>query len=356
MTSALLRALGRTAAIENHHTAKDPTASTLQALDTNNDGHVDAGEVVAFAQKEGLDTGSATEDFSDLDTNGDGLLDSAELLQVLSAGPINSTSVVNVGKAPKLKEVQPHIVHGIAAEKPVSTKVAKHEARISIQSAQTSPLAAALHDAQSAKKVQPLPRQQPPQTLPDDSESVEATPQAEQIQQVIVPPPPTPVDRMVKHFAQVLRNADIVPTHEDTVKLAKGFVTSAAGYAHGDVARMTVESAAKEVAEQLFIAETAEARARVLDRKAAENRANATVLAKITTQEALNAGAAAAHQKANELLSQIAKLEDQAERAQVRSAALHSKAKLETEEASELMGVADRALNRVPTSTPSAHA
>jgi hypothetical protein len=202
---------------------------------------------------------------------------------------------------------------------------------------------------------------------------------------------PTPVERMVKHFAQVLRTAEVVPSGGVVVKLApqpmrksangaepsisskvaagaarkeqRTIVQSAAtklaasdeqthagttAHTRAKVTRATVQSAAKEVAEQLAVAEAAQEKARVLDRKAAEQRANATVLAKFTTQEALNAGAAAAHKKASDLLQRISRLEDSAERAQIRSSALHSKAKLETEEASELMMVADHALNQAP--------
>jgi hypothetical protein len=352
MTSMLLRAVGRANALVEHDSSKDASEETLNMFDTNKDGRVDPSEVSAFASNEGLDPESVTEDFSGLDSNGDGVLDSSELLQVLGGEPTNISGAGNaapLNKQPAEKPVPPHhlqpqfVIKGLAADNPAAAKPALHGPKMSIQQPRHAVVPAAKQEGQVPNVEEQM------------AQSVQSSGAKQAVQSQPLPEAgkPTPVDRMVKHFAQVLRNADVLPIHEDTVKLAKGFVTPAAGYTAGDFTRVTVESAAKEVAEQLFIAETAEARARVLDRKAAEGRANATVLAKLTMQEALNAGATAAHAKANELLAKIAKLEDQAERAQVRSAALHSKAKLETEEASELMEVADRALNHVPAGAKS---
>merc|ERR1719375_1871238 len=105
---------------------------------------------------------------------------------------------------------------------------------------------------------------------------------------------PSAVERMEKHFAEVLRNAEVMPVpSDDAIGLSKQHMTSEAREA---------AVAAREVAEQLSIAEAAEARARALDRRAAEEHGNETALAKLTIQEALNAGAAAAHKKANALL------------------------------------------------------
>jgi len=427
----------------------DPTAETLSLIDANQDGQIDRGEVSAFAQTEGLDIASATDDFSAVDTNGDGTLDPSELIQVVGNGapgsaaaaqPVTSPAKVSPpssAKPPASAKTAtvavphmvatraastvsvPHVVKGLAAQKPPVTSMDKHGfephidmqaktnpalrpkklkavpqaidgAKKSIQAAQ--PLQAvdgAKEIAEAAKLSQAMDAVKKtiePATLPQamggqkkTDETTRSTPvepvvkhfaQVDSAAQVVEAAEkiteaakPTPVDRMVKHFAQVLRTAEIVPVQAQTLKPAvtstvadpveaemhKSAATALkVSSAVATEARVSVQSAAKEVSEQLSIAEAAEAKARVLDRRAAEELANATVLAKLTTQEALNAGAAAAHSKANELLSRIAKLEDQAERAQVRSAALHSKAKLETDEASELMAVADRALNRSP--------
>jgi len=389
MTTFILRAVSRVDA----HSALSPTAQTLSALDLNHDGNIDKSEVASFADDEGLDAASSTDDFSGLDANGDGVLDSSELLQVLSGdGPASNVSAsandaiaaAKVAVAAEQKgevaatkpilaateqsaSVRPHVVKGLAADKPTpSLRPAKLEAKISIQDAvpasvpdtkkkaeaELSRLVAgiAVPEPVATKAETPQPVAATPPKAPQElaiAEAIAVENAAKALEPLVKAPVArepikiTPVERMVKHFAQVLRTAEVVPLREQPQKLAKK--------APKTKNRATVQSAAKEVAEQLFIAEAAQGRARVLDQNAAEARANATVLAKLTTQEALNAGAAAAHKKADALLAKIAKLEDQAERAEVRSAALHSKAKLETEEATELMAVADKALNHAPS-------
>lgn len=314
---------------------EDPTAETLNEIDANQDGHIDPSEVASFAQSEGLDTASATDDFSGIDTNGDGTIDPAELIQVVGTGSPAVQGSTTTRQAMPLAPVPKgalHVISGPAAEKPALRATGKHQPHIGIQATHTA-------RAPTPKNVK---------AVPTAKVVVPATAEPAPVLEVVKKPAtdgakPTPVERMVKHFAQVLRTADVVPVRAETL-------TPTAAPVPDLDPRAMVQSAAKEVAEQLHIAEAAESQARILDRKAAEELANATVLAKLTTQEALNAGAAAAHTKANELLAKVSKLEDQAERAQVRSAALHSKAKLETDEASELMSVADRALNHSPKS------
>jgi len=305
---------------------EDPTAETLLELDANQDGHIDPNEVSAFAQSQGLDTASATDDFSGIDTNGDGKLDPAELIQVL--GPLkvlghgvqgSNTAVEDVTLTPipplavasqlAAAKGAPHVVSG-----PSLRRMDQHH--IGVQESHSP-------------RIPPPPNAKTPQATGSTKQATKGG-------------KPTPVERMVKHFAQVLKSADIVPVRAKTLKATKASSTVAPN------PLAAVQSAALEVSEQLNIAEKAETKARVLDRQAAENLANATVLAKLTTQEALNAGAAAAHSKAEELLARVSKIEDQAEHAQVRSSALHAKATLETDEASELMAVADRALNHSP--------
>jgi len=106
------------------------------------------------------------------------------------------------------------------------------------------------------------------------------------------------------------------------------------------------QAAAADVVKELAYEEKQEAEARLLDRKAAEFKANSTSLERSTMQGAMEAGTEAARQKAQTLLAKILKLEDEAERAEVRAAALHAKSKAEVQEANELMSVTDAALKR----------
>lgn len=108
--------------------------------------------------------------------------------------------------------------------------------------------------------------------------------------------------------------------------------------------RASVRMAAQKVAEDLALEEKEEMEARESDRQAAAVRASSTALAKLTAQNALAAGAKAAHAKADELMAKVKKLEDEAQKAEVRAAALKAKSKLETEQGRELMNVVNSAL------------
>jgi len=109
-----------------------------------------------------------------------------------------------------------------------------------------------------------------------------------------------------------------------------------------------VQNAAERVSEELDLKEREELASRRLDRQAAALETQAASIAKATVQDALDAGAAAAHEKANELVAQITTLEDQAEKAEVRAAALRAKSKMEVEEGKQLMKVAATALQESP--------
>lgn len=111
-----------------------------------------------------------------------------------------------------------------------------------------------------------------------------------------------------------------------------------------DESRNSMRKAAQSVADELAVEEKEENKAREFDRKAAEIHANSEALVKKTTQDALDAGAKASHAKADELMAQISKLEEQAEKAEVRAAALRAKAKMELEQGNQLMAEANRAL------------
>lgn len=113
-----------------------------------------------------------------------------------------------------------------------------------------------------------------------------------------------------------------------------------------DKSRASVRMAAQKVAEDLALEENEENEAQKLDREAAEVRASFSSLSKATIQKALGAGSTAAHTKSSELLANIAKLEEEAQKAEVRAAALRAKSKLEMEQGTELMKIADQALKR----------
>lgn len=108
--------------------------------------------------------------------------------------------------------------------------------------------------------------------------------------------------------------------------------------------RASLQKAAQNVAEELSLEEKETNQARQLDRRAAEARADSTALVKQTTQDALDAGVKAAHTKTDELMAKISKLEEQAERAEVRASALRAKSKMEMEEGKQLMAAAQGAL------------
>lgn len=107
-----------------------------------------------------------------------------------------------------------------------------------------------------------------------------------------------------------------------------------------------VIDAARKVAEELSLEEKEEQEARTLDLKTAEIRAQSATLVRQTVQDALNAGAEAAQEKSSEVLESFTKLEEEAQRAEVKAAALQAKSKMEAEEARDLMTIANQALPR----------
>jgi hypothetical protein len=111
-----------------------------------------------------------------------------------------------------------------------------------------------------------------------------------------------------------------------------------------DAPKVSALDAARNVAEQLALEETEEKKARGLDQEAAETNARSIALATRTVHEALDAGAKAAREKVTAILASITKLEDQAQRAEVKSAAFLAKADAEKQDAARLMAVANQAL------------
>jgi hypothetical protein len=241
-----------------------------------------------------------------LDTNSDGRIDPSEIaafaqLQGLDAAVATkefSSIDVNGDGVLDNSELQ-HVLGGAG-----STETAAAEAA----PAKASPAIAAT----AATAAQP-PVQQP-LTLPAASEAQ--------------PPVPQPVTL----------SAAPVTDAKDTASI------EAPAELISEESRTSLRNAAENVAEELGREEQLEQQARELDQRASEARANSTALIKQTSQDALAAGAQAAHTKTDELMSEISNLEDQAERAQVRASALRAKSKMELEEGTQLRAAAQESL------------
>jgi len=267
------------------YSPQDPAARTLLTLDTNHDVSIDPNEVAAFAHLQGLDAAAATEEFSSIDTNSDGVLDSTELQKVLGAPSTELASKEVTVEAPMAAQATPVRLR--------SAEAVEVEA----------PVAAAAREQKEAAvqaAVAPISQQQEA-----DSPAAQS---------------------LVAARRMDTNNAELM----------------------SEESRNSVRMAAQKVAEELELEEKEEMAARKFDRKAAELRANSTALAKLTVQDALDAGAKAAHKKADELMAQISKLEDEAERAEVRAAALRAKSKMEMEEGNQLMAAAEQSLKQTP--------
>jgi hypothetical protein len=111
-----------------------------------------------------------------------------------------------------------------------------------------------------------------------------------------------------------------------------------------DESRDSAQKAAQEVSEQLLLEQSEEQKARELDSKAMDARAQSNSLAKQTVQAAADASAKAAEQTSNQIMAQIAQIEAKLEAAELKAAALHAKAQIENQQANELMSAADQAL------------
>jgi hypothetical protein len=108
--------------------------------------------------------------------------------------------------------------------------------------------------------------------------------------------------------------------------------------------RQSMRNAAQSLAEELSTEEKEEQAARNLLRKVSEIHSKSTALAKESTQEAIDAGSKAAHEKAEEMMKKIVDLQVQVQSTEVRAAALHAKSEMENEQASTLMAQANKAL------------
>mmetsp|Transcript_35776 Transcript_35776/g.83196 ORF Transcript_35776/g.83196 Transcript_35776/m.83196 type:complete len:287 (+) Transcript_35776:92-952(+) len=100
-----------------------------------------------------------------------------------------------------------------------------------------------------------------------------------------------------------------------------------------------------EVADGLDLEVRKEQEAVVLDRQAADLRAKAMELARTRAQEAREASALAAKQRAEELFKNITELEDKASRAEVAAAVLRAKVKAEMQEVDDISLVASSGID-----------
>lgn len=284
------------------YSPQDPAARTILTLDTNHDGRIDSSEIAAFARSQGLDASAATEEFSSIDSNSDGTLDSKELQQVLGSAT-----------APEPTELTSQEVTVVQPNAPQTMPV-------SLQSAPT----------ESAKPQVEV--EAPLNAAPSAALEAEGGNNAQQ----------TDILKIEQNFVQQQKE----PVIESPVATSK--IDHMDTELISEESRNSVRMAAKKVADELALEESEEIAARKLDRKAEEVRANSTALAKMTVQDALDAGAKAAHKKADELMKKITEIEEEAERAEVRAAALRAKSKMELEEGNQLMAAAEQALGQSP--------
>lgn len=110
--------------------------------------------------------------------------------------------------------------------------------------------------------------------------------------------------------------------------------------------RKIIRESAENVAKALRVEANEERQARVFARQASDIQANSAVLARKGYSDALHAGATAARAKADELMAQISKLGEQAERAGIKAGALRAQAKVEFDQGHELMAIAQEAAGR----------
>jgi len=313
-TSLLQRSAARQRSFSGlRYSPQDPAARTLLTLDTNHDGRIDPNEIARFAKKQGLDPAAATQEFSSIDSNGDRELDSLELQRVLGGSSLQQAQVQEVA-VDKLQ----------AAPVKLRTSPAEPETEPSL----------ALDSAPSVVVEAPLATEL--EETPVLEEAPVATRMEAAKERLLEPPALAAVEPTLTEVAPAAENAIAIEAPAaESVELIS------------DVARNSMRMAAKKVADELLVEENEENEARALDRSAAETRANSSALAKKTLQDALDASSKAAKAKADELVAQLSSLEEQAERAEVRAAALRAKAKMEAEEGNELMAAAEQAM-RLP--------
>jgi hypothetical protein len=265
-----------------------------------------------------MDPATATEEFSSIDSNGDGVLDSMELQRALGTAPAKAPPP----PAPVVVQTQP-------AKSPLHEDLLQ---RNPIMPALTDPILPELEEDDSLRSSNLVSSNTPSPTFVSAmnafAQNAAAAPQA-QAQPLAKKPEVLPAV-VGQEFLSI--SDESVPVQESKPDIL------------ADDSRQAAFSAAQRVSEQLMLEENEEKEARNLDRQAAEIKSKSVALAKQTAQDALDAGAKAAHESADSLLTQITQLEDEAERAEVKAAALKAKAKLEQDEANSFMAVANNAM------------
>jgi hypothetical protein len=276
------------------------------------DARIDPQEIGAFAKANNMDASAAIQEFSSIDVNGDGLLDSAELLQVFGSG-VEAPAVFPPPQAAAVVEAPASVLAPY-------TPVVEAPAPI------VTPYAPVF--------------EAPAPIVTRSLKSVEADGTAALTSIVYAQQPVEVVGRAA--LRSILHARDPI----QATQAAGG--TALTSMAEGPEQKVAIQDMAQRVADQLTLEETEEMEARNLDRQAAAMRANFTMLAKTTEEDALEAGVAAAEKKSIEMLDVLAKLQDQAERAEVKGAALREKSKMEYDEANELMSLANKAFLQQP--------
>jgi hypothetical protein len=278
------------------YSMNEPVAQTLLTLDTDRNGRIEPNEIAAFARNQGMDAAAATQEFSSIDTNGDGVLDSAELGRALGTPDTP------------------------AAAAPVAPVIAQRQEQEPMMPAFADPII----DMDSLGSSN-TPSPAFVSAMNSYSQNTAATPQ-------LVTSQEAPTNSQFAASSVVQQTSNLV----DSANILN------------DNSRQSALAAAQHVSEQLQLEESEEKQARDFDRQAADMRSKSMSLAKQTVQEALDAGAKAANENVANLLTKVTELEEQAERAEVKAAALSAKSKMEVEEANSFMAVANKAMQMNP--------
>jgi hypothetical protein len=294
----------------------DPVAQTLLTLDTDRNGRIEPFEIAAYASAQGMDPAAATEEFSSIDSNGDGVLDSMELQRALGTA---TTKANPPSPAPVMAQTQPA----------TSALHADLSQRNPIMPALADPVLPELYDDDSLRSSN-TPSPTFVSAVNAFAQNAVAAPEA------LPQPLPQKSEALPAFVGNELLSDESVGGQESKASIL------------AEDSRQAALTAAQRVSEQLLLEEKEERNARDLDRQAADIRSKSITLAKQTAQDALDAGAKAAHENADALLARITQLEDEAAKAEVKAAALRTKSKMEQDEADSFMAVANNAMQISP--------
>jgi len=381
--------------ILSHLVSLDPTGRTISAIDQNHDGRLDASEIALYARSQGLDAGKATEEFIGLDANRDGLLDANELSDILGSGvpaaPVKMGQVVSVPSHwapvapvipaqpivqadPTTRTRPPPAIQRSMSATALGHSTSRSQPRSNILSRLASLDPAwrtigALDQNQDgrldASEIAHYAHTQGVDTskitqdfagldgngdgLLDANElsgilgaGMSAAP-ATMEQVASVPPHGAPAASTF--FAQPVTQLELAPSARPPAPPIAQVVAMTQPLTHTKSTAAVAEEDASVIAMQLSQQEHQQSEALELDHKAAELRANGKSVARSAVQNAMTLSATTARTKAQELLRSLVELEDKAERAEVKAAALRAKSKAELKEANDLMAVVDVAMS-----------